>query len=92
MLKRREPSMTKGRTISWEERIQIVLYRLGNGKNFRIVAETYGVSYQQVYQWVKKYEDVGGRRQNKNFHPKKKYQFLYFVKSLVLHVLLTING
>lgn len=24
-----------------------------------MVAETYGVSYQQVYQWVKRYEDGG---------------------------------
>ena len=32
---------------------------LGNGKDYQRTAETYGVSYQQVYQWVKKYEDGG---------------------------------
>ena len=51
--------MTKGRKTTWEERIQIVLDCLGNGKDYQRTAETYGVSYQQVYQWVKKYEDGG---------------------------------
>lgn len=50
MSKGREPSMSKGRTTSWEERTQIVLYCLENDRNFQMVAETYGVSYQQVYQ------------------------------------------
>ena len=57
--KGRTSSMTKGRTTTWDERIQIVLDCLKNGKNFQVTAETYQVSYQQVYQWVKKYEDSG---------------------------------
>ncbi|ARF67951.1 hypothetical protein B7C51_09110 [Paenibacillus larvae subsp. pulvifaciens] len=52
-------SMTKGRPTTWEERIQIVLYCLENAKDFQLAAQTYGVSYQQVYQWVQKYEDGG---------------------------------
>lgn len=52
-------SMTKKRTRSWEERIQIVRYCLENEKNFQMTAETYDVSYQQVYQWVKKYNNGG---------------------------------
>ncbi|MGH1034987.1 IS3 family transposase [Bacillus cereus] len=52
-------SMTKKRTTSWEERIQIVRYCLENEKNFQMTAETYDVSYQQVYQWVKKYNNGG---------------------------------
>ena len=51
--------MTKGRKTTWEERVQIVLDCLANGKDYQGTAETYGVSYQQVYQWVKKYEDGG---------------------------------
>ena len=51
--------MTKGRKTTWEERIQIVLDCLGNGKDYQEAANTYHVSYQQVYQWVKKYEDGG---------------------------------
>jgi transposase-like protein len=55
----RTSSMTKGRKTNWEERIQIVLDCLGNGKDYQEVANTYNVSYQQVYKWVKKYEDGG---------------------------------
>ncbi len=57
--KERTSSMTKGRKTTWKERIQIVLDCLGNGKDYQSVAETYEVSYQQVYQWVKKYDDGG---------------------------------
>ena len=57
--KGRTSSMTKGRKTTWEERIQIVLYCLRNGKDYQKTAEIYEVSYQQVYQWVKKYEDGG---------------------------------
>ena len=52
-------SMTKGRSTTWEERIQVVLYCVENGKDYQKAAETYKVSYQQVYQWVKKYENGG---------------------------------
>jgi len=55
----RTSSMTKGRKTTWEERIQIVIDCLGNGKDYQEAANTYNVSYQQVYQWVKKYEDGG---------------------------------
>lgn len=52
-------SMAKGRKSTWEERIQIVLDCLKSGKNYQRMAETYGVSYHQVYQWVRKYENGG---------------------------------
>jgi transposase len=55
----RTKSMTKGRKTTWEERIKIVGYCLDNGKNIQKAADIYEVSYQQVYQWVKKYE-MGG--------------------------------
>ncbi len=51
--------MTKGRKTTWDERIQIVLDCLGNGKDYQKTADIYEVSYQQVYQWVKKYEEGG---------------------------------
>lgn len=57
--KGRTSSMTKGRKKTWDERIHIVLDCLGNGKDYQKTAETYDVSYQQVYQWVKKYENGG---------------------------------
>ena len=52
-------SMTKGRKTTWDERIQVVLDCLGNGKDYQKTADTYEVSYQQVYTWVKKYEETG---------------------------------
>ena len=52
-------TMTKGRKTTLEERIQIVDYCLRNQKNYQSAAEFYSVSYQQVYQWVKKFEAMG---------------------------------
>ncbi|WP_420842609.1 IS3 family transposase [Fervidibacillus albus] len=56
---RRTHSMTKGRKTTWKERIEIVQDALANGKNYQKTSEKHQVSYQQVYQWVRKYE-VGG--------------------------------
>lgn len=52
-------TMTKGRKITFEERLAIVNYCLNHQKNYQITAQTYDVSYQQTYQWVKKYEANG---------------------------------
>src|SRR5690606_11163788 len=57
--KGRTRSMTKGRKTTWKERIKIVQDTLENGKNYQETAENHQVSYQQVYQWVRKYEDGG---------------------------------
>ena len=51
--------MNMGTKTTWEERIQIVLDCLGNKKDYQEAANTHQVSYQQIYQWVKKYEDGG---------------------------------
>jgi transposase-like protein len=67
----RTSSMTKGRKTTWEERVQIVMECLGNGKDYHEAANTYNVSYQQVYQWVKKYEN-GGDEALKDKRGKKK--------------------
>ncbi|WP_226793308.1 transposase [Bacillus sp. B1-b2] len=45
--------MTKGRKTNFEERIHIVRDCLGNGKDYQKAANTYEVSYQQVYQWLR---------------------------------------
>lgn len=52
-------SMTKGRKTTFEERIQIVDHCLKQQNDYLATSETYGVSYQQVYQWVKKFEAAG---------------------------------
>ncbi len=51
--------MTKGRSTTWQERIDIVQYCLTHKQDYRKTAEQFQVSYQQVYQWVKKYEEGG---------------------------------
>jgi transposase len=63
--------MTTGRKTTLDERIQIVLYCLENGKDYQKAAETFRVSYQQAYQWVKKYED-GSEEALKDKRGKKK--------------------
>ncbi|WP_318509110.1 IS3 family transposase [Bacillus sp. T3] len=67
----RTSSMTKGRKTTWDERVQIVLDCLGNGKDYQYTSETYEVSYQQVYLWVKKYE-AGGDEALKDKRGRKK--------------------
>lgn len=51
--------MTKGRKTTQEERVEIVAFCLENGKDYAEVIEKYGVSYQQIYAWVRKYEEHG---------------------------------
>ncbi|HWJ79747.1 MAG TPA: helix-turn-helix domain-containing protein, partial [Niallia sp.] len=52
-------TMTKGRKTTVEERIEIAKACLANEKNYQEMAAKYEVSYQQVYQWVRKFEDGG---------------------------------
>jgi len=51
--------MTKGRTTTQEERIEIVTYCIEQGKDYGAAIERYQVSYQQIYSWVRKYEASG---------------------------------
>lgn len=52
-------TMTKGRKTTHKERIEITQYCLAIDKNYQETADKYQVSYQQVYQWVQKYEKDG---------------------------------
>lgn len=52
-------TMTKGRKTTVVERIEIVKACLANAKNYQETAAQYEVSYQQVYQWVRKFEQDG---------------------------------
>ncbi len=56
---RTEIYMTKGRKTTLEERIEIVEYCIEHGKDYPATIEKYGVSYQQIYSWVRKYEETG---------------------------------
>jgi transposase-like protein len=51
--------MTKGRATTLDERIEIVRYCIEQGKDYGAAIERYQVSYQQVYSWVRKYEELG---------------------------------
>ena len=51
--------MTKGRKTTQEERSQIVAFCIAHGKDYALTVETYQVSYQQIYSWVRKYETNG---------------------------------
>ena len=51
--------MTKGRKTTFEERIEIVSYCIAQGNDYASAMEKYGVSYQQIYSWVRKYESQG---------------------------------
>ncbi len=52
-------AMTKGRSTTWQERIDIVLHCMAYERDYGKTAAQFKVSYNQVYQWVKKYEDGG---------------------------------
>ena len=51
--------MKEARPTTIEERIQIAKDCIANGENYGETALKFNVSYQQVYQWVKKYKEMG---------------------------------
>ena len=55
-------TMNKGGKTTQEERAEIVAFCIENGKDYGLAMEKYGVSYQQIYSWMRKYEarGVGG--------------------------------
>jgi transposase len=57
--KGRNQSMAKGRKTTVKERIEIATHCIENQEDYQSTANVYNVSYQQVYQWVKKYQ-MGG--------------------------------
>ena len=50
--------MKESRPTTLEERIQIAKECIANGGNYGETALKYKVSYQQVYQWTKKYKEM----------------------------------
>ena len=51
--------MVKGRKTTFEERIDIVKDYIESGSSYEEIAEKYNISYQQIYQWVRKYQEHG---------------------------------
>ncbi len=56
---RMEIYMTKGRKTKQQERAEIVAFCIEHGKDYTLTMQTYAVSYQQIYSWVRKYEANG---------------------------------
>ena len=53
------PIMTKGRKITFDERVEIVRFCIEHQNNYAVTAEKFQVSYQQVFLWTKKYLSSG---------------------------------
>lgn len=53
--------MKKARTTTFDERLKIVTECLANDKNYGAMALKYQCSYQQVRNWVKRYEEMGSK-------------------------------
>lgn len=53
-MKRKPP-----KKFSYDERLKIVHDTITHDKNYQMAIKKYGVSYTQVYNWVKKYEEYG---------------------------------
>ncbi len=51
--------MKQGRKTTFDERVEIVNFTLAHEKDYQGAVEKYGVSYQQVYSWVRKFEKEG---------------------------------
>lgn len=51
--------MTKSRKITEDERLEIVKYCVAHDNNYGETAVVYKVAYHQVYQWTKKYREMG---------------------------------
>lgn len=51
--------MRSGRSTTQRERIEMVNYCIDHGTDYALVVEQYGVSYNQIYSWVKKFKEFG---------------------------------
>jgi transposase len=69
--RRKRNMMTRGRKTTFKVRVEITQFTLSRDCDYRAAIETYHVSYQQIYSWVKKYRELGmdglqdGRGRNK---------------------------
>lgn len=51
--------MNTSRQTTKEERIKIVVECIAHGYNYGEIANKYNVSYQQVYNWVQRFKELG---------------------------------
>lgn len=55
----RNKPMTKGRKVTFDEKLEAVQYCIANNNNYYDTMDRYKVSYQQIYSWVQKYTKSG---------------------------------
>lgn len=60
-LKATDSRMKERHKTRFEERAEIVNFTIAHGKDYQAAMERYGVSYQQVYSWVRKFEKDGSQ-------------------------------
>ncbi|KKY00851.1 transposase [Paraclostridium benzoelyticum] len=51
--------MIKGRKTTFDERVEIVGFCMTNNFDYHLTSDKYKVSYQQIYNWVRKYKKHG---------------------------------
>lgn len=54
-----ENSMTESKKLSQEEKVQAVLHCIEHGLDYRQTSQQFQIAYQQIYSWVKKYQEQG---------------------------------
>lgn len=56
---REESTMAEKKKLSYEEKLQAVLYCIGHRLDYQQTSVQYKITYQQIYNWVKKYQEQG---------------------------------
>lgn len=79
-------TMKKGRKTTYQERIEIAQYTIANELKYAQAIEKYNVSYQQVYSWVKKYQQHGEEALKDNRGRNRSSEFLTEEERLKLRV------
>lgn len=55
----RNKPMTKGRKVTFDEKVNIVKYCIAHNRNYYDTMDKFKVSYQQIYSWTRKYDEKG---------------------------------
>ncbi|MDR2266937.1 MAG: helix-turn-helix domain-containing protein [Christensenellaceae bacterium] len=60
----------KSRNLTSDEKLEVVKFCLGNKLDYKLTAEHFKLPYNQVYQWVKKYniKGIDGLQDNRGHH------------------------
>lgn len=53
----RNKPMTKGRKVTFDEKVDIVKYCIAHNRNYYDTMDKFKASYQQIYSWIRKYDE-----------------------------------